>query len=250
MSSQKEIIIDEINYPLVYVPEGPFIMGTHPTGRRKTDEEEPQREVTLNAYYIGKSPVTDAQYAQFVEATGHYPPRFHTDPRFNQPDYPVVGVSWNDVQAFLGWLNTLTDEAYRLPTETEWEKAARGADGRAYPWGNEWDASKGNFAESGPRRLTPAGSYPDGVSPYGCYDMAGNAYDWCNDWFHPQTYRYSPAQNPQGPIGGRRKVVRGGAWITRGEFGGRCANRAAYEPTEAPNCVSFRIAKSRLEICK
>ena len=145
MSTQKEITIDPLNYPLVYIPEGSFVMGTLPTGLRKTDHEEPQRTVMLNAYHIGKFPVTHAQYMQFVEDSGHYPPRFHADPRFNAPDCPVVGVSWHDAQAFLGYLSELTDEAYRLPTEAEWEKAARGTDGREYPWGKRMGPIKNEF---------------------------------------------------------------------------------------------------------
>ena len=244
MSTQKEITIDPLNYPLVYIPEGSFVMGTLPTGLRKTDHEEPQRTVMLNAYHIGKFPVTHAQYMQFVEDSGHYPPRFHADPRFNAPDCPVVGVSWHDAQAFLGYLSELTDEAYRLPTEAEWEKAARGTDGREYPWGNEWDPSKTNSSESSLKRTTPVGSYPEGASPYGCYDMGGNVYEWCIDWFHPETYRYAPAQNPFGPAEGRRKVIRGGSWVPRGQFAARCANRAAYEPIEMVHNVGIRIAKS------
>ena len=244
MSSPQDIIIDMIHYPLVYVPDGPFLMGTIPTGLRKTDHEEPQREVTLDAYYVGKYLVTNAQHAQFVAARGYYHPQFHTDSRFNSSDCPVVGVTWHDVQAFLGWLNKLTDDVYRLPTEAEWEKAARGTDGREYPWGNEWDSSRANTSESRLKRTTPIGNYPDGVSPYGCYDMAGNAYEWCSDWFHPETYKYAPAENPQGPIDSRRKVIRGGSWVARGEFAARCANRAAYEPIQAVHNVGFRIAQS------
>ncbi|MCH8294118.1 formylglycine-generating enzyme family protein [Candidatus Poribacteria bacterium] len=244
MRLRQEIIIDPIDSSLVYVPEGPFIMGTAPDGVRKTDHEEPQREVTLDPFYIGKFPVTNAQYAQFLEAAEHPPPRFYDNPRFNEPNCPVVGVSWYDAQAFLNWLNELTDESYRLPTEAEWEKTARGTDGRMYPWGNEWDVSKGNFGESRLKHTTPVGSYPEGVSPYGCYDMGGNVYEWCSDWSHPETYKYSPAHNPQGPIDGRRKVIRGGSWLPRGQFAARCANRAGYEPVQAVHNVGFRIAKS------
>ena len=238
-----EMTIETINYPTIAVPEGPFLMGTIPTELRKTDHEEPQREVNLDAYYIGKYLVTNAQYAQFVETTGCVPPRFHTDPRFNSPNFPVVGVTWHDAQAFLEWLNDLAGEWYRLLTEAEWEKAARGADGREYPWGNEWDASKANSSESRLKQLTPVGSYPDGVSPYGCYDMAGNTYEWCADWFHPQTYQYSPTRNPQGPVDGRRKVIRGGSWIAQGKFATRCANRAACEPIESLHNLGIRIAR-------
>ena len=234
--------IETLNYPLVHIPAGEFTMGTIPTGLRKTDPEEPQRSVLLDAYAIGTYQVTNAQYAQFVDATGYTPPKFCGEPHLNALNFPVVGVSWQDAMNFLEWLNTLENAEYRLPTEAEWEKAARGIDGREYPWGDVWDASRANTSESGNKQLMPVGSYPDGVSPYGCYNMAGNAYDWCSDWFHMETYKYSPAENPLGPDEGRRKVIRGGSWIARGEFAARCPNRAAYEPIQAIHSVSFRIA--------
>ena len=244
MLQSEGITIDEIDYSLVYIPAGSFLMGTVPTPFRKTDHEEPQREVTLDAFYIGKLPVSNGQYSRFLEAKGGRPPRFHDDPRFNATDCPVVGVSWYDALAYLTWLNELTNGSYRLPTEAEWEKTARGTDGRIYPWGNEWDVSKGNFGEIRLKRTTPVGSYPGGVSPYGCLDMGGNVYEWCNDWFHPETYKYSPAENPGGAADGRRKVIRGGSWVPRGEFAARGANRAAYEPTEKVHNVGIRIANS------
>ena len=244
MSQSKDATIDAIDYPLVYVPEGSFLMGTIPTEFRKTDHEEPQREVVLAAFYIGKLPLTNAQYSQFLAEKEGYPPHFHDNPRFNASDCPIVGVSWYDTLAFLDWLNELTGKSYRLPTEAEWEKAARGADGRIYPWGNEWDASKGNFGEIRLKRTTPVGSYPSGVSPYGCLDMGGNVYEWCSDWFHPETYKYAPPNNPHGAADGRRKVIRGGSWVPRGEFAARCANRAAYEPTQRVHNVGFRIVSS------
>ena len=246
MSQPEAFTIDEIDYPLVYVPAGPFLMGTVPTPFRKTDHEEPQREVTLDAFYIGKLPVTNTQYSRFLEAKGGYPPRFQDNPRFNASDCPVVGVSWYDAVAYLTWLNELTDRSYRLPTEAEWEKASRGTDGRIYPWGNEWDVSKGNFGELRLKRTTPVGNYPTGVSPYGCLDMGGNVYEWCSDWFHPETYKYSPTNNPGGAADGRRKVIRGGSWVPRGEFAARCANRAAYEPVQKVHNVGFRIVVSAM----
>jgi len=244
MQPQQEIVIVPIDYPMVTIPAGEFLMGTVPTGLRKTDHEEPQRLVFLSAYEVGVHPVTNAQYAVFLRATDYPPPRFFDDPRFSNPHCPVVGVTWYDAQAFLEWLNAETGGASRLPTEAEWEKAARGTDGRIYPWGNEWDATKVNTSESRLKRTTPIGSYPDGVSPYGCYDMGGNVYEWCEDWFHPDTYRHTPLRNPIGPAQGRRKVIRGGSWVARGEFAARCANRAAYEPIEAIHNVGFRIARS------
>ena len=234
--------IETLDYPLIHIRAGEFTMGTIPTGMRKTDPEEPQRSVQLDAYAIGTYQVTNAQYTRFVEATGHPHPLFWAEEHLNAPDCPVVGVSWNDATHFLEWLGSLENAEYRLPTEAEWEKAARGTDAREYPWGDIWDASKANTSESGNKQLIPIGSYPLGVSPYGCYDMAGNAYDWCSDWFHMETYKYSPAENPLGASEGRRKVIRGGSWIARGEFAARCANRAAYEPIQAIHSVGFRIA--------
>ncbi|MDE0503177.1 MAG: SUMF1/EgtB/PvdO family nonheme iron enzyme, partial [Candidatus Poribacteria bacterium] len=186
MSQSEAVTIDEIGYPLVYVPAGSFLMGTVPTPYRKTDHEEPQREVTLDAFYIGMLPLSNAQYWRFLAAKGHNLPRFHDSPRFNAPDCPVVGVSWYDALELLKWINELCDNYFRLPTEAEWEKAARGTDGRIYPWGDVWGVSNGNFGEVRLKRTTPVGSYPSGASPYGCLDMGGNVYEWCTDWFHPE----------------------------------------------------------------
>ena len=130
--------IETFDYPLIHIPAGEFTMGTIPTGMRKTDPEEPQRSVLLDAYAIGAYQVTNAQYAQFVEATGHPHPLFWTEEHLNAPDFPVVGVSWNDATHFLEWLGSLENAEYRLPTEAEWEKAARGTNAREYPWGDAW----------------------------------------------------------------------------------------------------------------
>ncbi len=234
--------IKVINYTLVEIPAGPFTMGTYPMGLRKTDPEEPQRSVTLDGFGIGIYHVTNSQYAKFVDDTGYQQSIYWQDERFNSEDCPVVGVSWYDVQNFFLWLNNITGKEYRLPTEAEWEKAARGTDGREYPWGNIWDATKANTAEAQLKKTGPVGEYPDGKSPFGCYDMAGNAYDWCSDWFHIDTYKYSPPENPMGAVEGRRKVIRGGSWQPVGEFAARCANRAASEPIRASHNIGFRIA--------
>ncbi len=238
----RDMKIEILNYPMVEIPTGPFTMGTYPTGLRKTDPEEPQRSVTLDAYAIGIYQITNTQYAQFIKGTEYRQPIYWADDRFNNKDHPVVGVSWYDTQLFLEWLNEFSGQTYRLPTEAEWEKAARGTDGREYPWGNNWDAHRANTSETGNKMLKPVGSYPDGISPFGCYDMAGNAYDWCSDWFHIETYKYAPTENPMGAVDGRRKVIRGGSWQPRGEYAARCANRAAKEPANASHNVSFRIA--------
>lgn len=186
---------------LVLVPAGPFMMGSE----HGAEDEQPIHEVYLDAYYIGKHPVTNRQYREFVSGTGHAEPP-HWDPAhrdhdgFAGDDKPVVYVSWDDASAFCRWLSRATGQDWHLPTEAEWEKAARGTDGRTYPWGNEEPTSRRcNFAVAKPEppavggfrpvvvrrshptvgHTTEVGSYPAGVSPFGCHDMAGNVWEWC-----------------------------------------------------------------------
>ena len=214
---------------LITIPAGGFIMGND-----REDREKPQRRVYLDMYQIGRNPVTNAQYRQFIEATGRREPRLWDDERFNQPNQPVVGVSWHDAQAYCQWAGL------RLPTEAEWEKAARGNDGQEYPWGPEPpDESRCNFARN-IDRTTEVGSYPDGASPYGCLDMAGNVWEWCADWYE----EYDPQQtrNPTGPVKGDLKVLRGGSWYSSGT-GVRCAFRFSRHPDFWNLGLGFRCAR-------
>ena len=227
----------------IFIPAGPFLMGTVVgTHQSKTDEEEPQRQIMLDDFYIGRYPVTAAQYQSFVSKTGRSTPRYQSDVRFNSSLMPIVGVTWYDAVAFCDWLSTENNQNFRLPTEAEWEKSARGVDGRQYIWGDQWKPNQANFAESSFKQLVQVGFYEKNVSSYGCQDMVGNCYQWCSDWFHAETYKYSPNINPKGAKDGRRKVIRGGSWNTKGKFSGRCANRAAHPPDQAPNWIGFRLA--------
>jgi formylglycine-generating enzyme required for sulfatase activity len=163
----------------VHVPAGSFLMGS-PAGEGVPDWETPQHEVTLPAYRIGKYPVTNAQYAEFLkrEQTQDAPRKvgwFLREPPAEQLDHPVVGVSWYDAQAYCRWLSVQTGRRYRLPTEAEWEKAARGIEGRLYPWGNEWEEGRCHARGDD---TAPVAAYPQGASPYGCCDMAGNVQEW------------------------------------------------------------------------
>ena len=215
------------------------VAGTRPG---KSDEEEPQRQIELDGFYMGRYPITNAQYQVFVSRTRQSLPRYQEKSRFNSSLMPVVGITWYEAVAFCDWLSEKNDQKFRLPTEAEWEKSARGTDGRQYVWGDQWHLDKAHFAESRFKQLVEIGVYEENVSPYGCRDMVGNCYQWCADWFHAQTYKYSSNINPKGAKAGRRKVIRGGSWNTKGQFSGRCANRAAHPPDQAPNWIGFRLA--------
>jgi serine/threonine-protein kinase len=194
---------------LVFVPEGEFTMGSN----GGYSDERPVHTVTLDAFWIDKTEVTNAMYALCVNEGVCQPPyndRSYTrdtyfgDPQFD--NYPVIFVDWNYATTYCTWAGR------RLPTEAEWEKAARGIDGRIYPWGNtEPDAKllnfKGNIGDT-----TEVGSYPNGASPYGALDMAGNVWEWVDDWYGENYYRNSPSENPQGPSSGNYRVLRGGSW--------------------------------------
>ncbi len=186
---------------MVYVPAGGFLMGS-PAGKGDSDEQ-PQRRVFLDAYWIDKRPVTVGQYRTFCQATERKMP---LAPDWGwQEDHPVVNVTWEEAAAYARWAGK------RLPTEAEWEKAARGTDGREYPWGNQWDPRKcSNRGNS--HSTQPVGGYPAGASPYGALDMAGNVWEWCADWYGESSYRSTPARNPTGPTSGQHRVLRGGSW--------------------------------------
>ena len=168
---------------MILIPAGEFLMGSVPGLNPTTRPNEyPQHSLYLPDYYMAKTPVTNAQYATFVQATECRQPtrRGNSQPPSAKQDHPVVFVSWEDAVAYCQWFSKGTGLIYRLPTEAEWEKAARGVDGRLYPWGNQWDDRRCNTFESGLNDTTPVGAYPDGASPYGLLDLVGNVWEWCS----------------------------------------------------------------------
>ncbi|MBI4383909.1 MAG: formylglycine-generating enzyme family protein [Nitrospinae bacterium] len=223
---------------MAYVPEGYFQMGS----ASGADDEKPAHYVYTSAYFIDKYEVSNAQYKEFMKATGHPPPKFWEDERFNPPDFPAVGVSWHDAMAYARW------KGRRLPTEAEWEKAARGKDGRLFPWGNQWDPGAqpflaNVFGKKDRYPLTaPVKSFEPGASPYGVLNMAGNVAEWCLDWYDPDYYLASPEINPEGPSGPpalNMKAVRGGSWVN-GPDNARTFKRYRNDPNVKNNVYGFR----------
>jgi len=221
---------------MVFVPEGAFLMGARDEDLRASPAEKPQRQVHLDGFWIDQFEVTNAQYKLFRDATRHRAPLDPRDPLFNGPSQPVVGVSWEDAQQFCRWAGK------RLPTEAEWEKAARGLSGGTYPWG---DAQVADHAHVMKTRTSEVGKYPQGASPYGLMDMAGNVWEWVQDWYAADYYRKDAApKNPKGPAIGGEKVLRGGSFWERTVWDARATARHHQTPEKANNNVGFRCARN------
>ena len=227
--------------PMVEIPAGEFAMGSD--GGQALEDERPMHRVWIGSFSMDLHEVTTAQYASFLAATSRLAPwQWNTVDLSQHSDRPVIGVDWSDADAYCRW------KGKRLPTEAEWEKSARGTDGRLYPWGN-WVPNKdlANFA-SGARFsysqvLMPVQSYERGKSPYGLYHMAGNVWEWVQDWYNTNYYEVSPEQNPQGPEQGQFKVLRGGSWSDLPKY---LRPSGSFKlPPETPNSyVGFRCANS------
>jgi eukaryotic-like serine/threonine-protein kinase len=257
---------------LVFVPNGDFMMGSD----NGLANEKPVHIVFLDSYWIDQTEVTNAMFETFVDQTSYqtdaekkgssyvyYPDTGKTDTtqgaNWQHPmgpdsslsdlgEHPVVHVSWNDAQAYCEWAGR------RLPTEAEWEKAARGTDGRTFPWGDDFDGTRLNSADvnlgagrgnsnfdDGFQLTSPVGNYPSGASLYGAWDMTGNVWEWVNDWVDEAYYQSSPSENPGGPTSGEYRIVRGGSWHDP-EDGQRAAYRGWAGPTDTDITLGFRCA--------
>ncbi|MFC1718733.1 formylglycine-generating enzyme family protein [Candidatus Poribacteria bacterium] len=241
--------------PMVLIPAGEFQMGNHflaemvAEGHEVGWDEQPVHTVYVDAFYMDVYEVTNSRYREFVDATGHREPEHWGDPDltvFSASDHPVVAVTWHDAVAYAEWAGK------RLPTEAEWEYAACGGlVGEKYPWGNEISHDHANYTGTGSRDvweyLSPAGSFaPNG---YGLYDMAGNVWEWCADWYEPIYYQVSPRENPTGPDSGswsHERVVRGGSYFSRPSLL-RVANRYHERPAYWTSMLGFRCVRSVLQ---
>jgi formylglycine-generating enzyme required for sulfatase activity len=223
---------------LVWIPAGPFVMGSTDADGSALRDEKPAH--TLDGYYIYKNDVTVAQYRAFCVATGRALPA--TSSFVAEDDQPVVDVSWDDAMAYASWANA------GLPTEAQWEKAARGVNGIIYPWGNTWDPGKCVNAVgkdlTTKRSPEAIGSCPGGISPYGVYDMTGDVSQWCFDIYYSGYYDESPSVNPLGPQDGHERAVRGGAFDLPDIASFRVARRRHFAHTETADDLGFRCVYS------
>ena len=227
---------------MVRIPEGEFIMGS-PDG---SSNEKPQHTVYLDAFEIAKYPLTNLQYRVFLDMNPDHPKppgwRKRTYPA-GKDHHPVVGISWGEATACAAWLSRDTGREFRLPTEAEWEKAARGTDGRRYPWGNEFDSGRCNTEEGSTGNTTPVDAYATGASPYGVMDMAGNVWEWCADWYDSAYYEKDENRNPGGPEKGESRVARGGSWRLL-QDNARCSYRSDSPPgLRSPN-IGVRFSRT------
>jgi formylglycine-generating enzyme required for sulfatase activity len=212
------------------------------------DDEKHVHRVWIDAFDLATYQTTNADYALFVAATRHpSPPGFYrsstSDPNFSDPRQPVVSVSWHDAIAYCTWLSSVTGRPYRLPTEAEWERAARGGvEDSLYPWGNEPPDQIPNYSARWKDGPEPVGLYAP--NPYGLYNLGDNVHEWCADWYDAGYYANSPERNPRGPDSGNRKASRGGSWrhhirVTR------TAARSSIPPEFKYADYGFRVACSR-----
>ncbi len=239
-------VSDKDGMTLLCVPPGDFLMGSADTDSDAQDAEKPQRQVKLDTFWIDRTEVTNTMYAECVrQGVCEAPGQSRSATRENYyggvpyGNYPIIYVRWEDARKYCEWAGR------RLPTEAEWEKAARGVDGQIYPWGNqEPDDQRANY-KGDVGDTTAVGSYSAGASPYGALDMAGNVWEWTADWYGETYYQNAPAKNPRGPSVGTNRVTRGSSYYWEyGQKEIRATYRGNYDPNNTNNNIGFRCALS------
>ena len=229
-------LIPDIEPEIEVIPEGYFLMGSD----AGANNERPAHRVWVDGFAVARSATTNRLYQIFCEETSRESPAGFFDSRFNHPDQPVTSVSWFDATAYCEWLAGRTGKAYRLPTEAEWERAARGGlEGKLYTWGDEAPQNQPRYFDlwlTGPEQI--ATRQPNG---FGLYDISENVHEWCRDWYDEDYYRVSPERNPQGPVSGTRKSSRGGSWRHQIKIT-RVAARSSIPPDFKYSDYGFRCA--------
>ena len=256
---------------LALIPAGEFLMGSDDA----EEDERPVHRVHVDDFFLGVQPITNAEYARFVRDTGHRSPAVYElpivvkaggpererafrqvggpyvwedgHPQAERVDHPVTLVRYDDAAAYCSWLSAVTGKAFRLPTEAEWEKAARGgAESKRYPWGDRLDRNMANFlvdpALKPTHGTTPCRSYPP--NPFGLFDMAGNVWEWVYDWYDSRYYSTAGARNPTGPPLGHMRIVRGGSWLVADVRMLSCSHRHKVPPDTYSYAIGFRVACS------
>jgi formylglycine-generating enzyme required for sulfatase activity len=221
---------------MIAIPAGWFQMGSD-AGQ---DVERPVHRVWVDSFGLAETQVTVAEYTRFLDATRRPPPPTWDDSNFNNPEQPVTAVSWFEATAYCDWLSETTGSHYRLPTEAEWERAARGGvEGKLFPWGDDPPQSRQNYGslwKNGPEPVRRSKA-----NAYGLYEMCENVHEWCSDWFQADYYSQSPERNPPGPASGERKSSRGGSWRHHIKIA-RCSARSSIPPQFQYADYGFRIA--------
>jgi formylglycine-generating enzyme len=222
---------------MVRIPEGWFWMGSE-SGR---DNERPVHRVWIDAFLLAACQVTNAEYVRFLHATGAAAPPHWDDAQFKNPKQPVVAVSWLEAKQYCDWLSAASGKNFRLPTEAEWERAARGgSENELFPWGDAPPHSMPDYANRWQRGPEPVGGYA--ANSFGLYDICENVHEWCSDWYHADYYANSPARNPRGPESGTRRASRGGSWRHHIKVA-RCAARSSIAPEFQYADYGFRVAR-------
>ncbi len=236
--SMYKTLVGDDDREMVQVPEGPFTMGS----QEGDPDEAPQHQVYLKTFYVDKKEVTQAEYDRFLRMTKRAKPGFPVfeddQTKILKPELPAIGVSWSDADAYCKWAGK------RLPTEAEWEKAARGEGKRRYAWGDEFVAGYANVdgKEDGYQYLAPPGALEAGRSPYGVYDMTGNVAEWVADSYHEEYYKKTPYRDPPGPEEADLKVIRGGSWRET-SHNARLSKRFTAKKWRTDSTIGIRCAR-------
>jgi formylglycine-generating enzyme len=221
---------------LVPIPAGWFLMGSE----GGQDNERPVHRVWVDAFQLAACQVTNADYAEFLRATATKAPPFWADPNFNHPQQPAVAVSWFEAVRYCQWLSEISGQRYRLPSEAEWERAARGgADNKLFPWGDDAPESLPDYGRRWRTGPEPVGRFA--ANSFGLYDICENVHEWCGDWYAADYYSTSPERNPRGPEQGERRASRGGSWRHHIKVT-RCAARSSIPPQFQYADYGFRLA--------